>query len=258
MNVEGQGIVITGASKGLGKALAHALAGKGARLFLVARGEEGLNAVVRSIRATGGEAHGWPADLGDKNAVYPLAGAAQTALGRVDVVIHNASTLGPSPLRPLLDTDCEDFEHALAVNLTGPFRLSKAFAGAMAMRGQGVIVHVTSDASVSAYPTWGAYSASKAALDHLGRIWAAELDPCGVRVMSVDPGDMNTDMHREAAPADDPASLLDTNEVAERFVALLETVETFPNGARVSLSEWRAPRWKFGDALVTSNGRARS
>ena len=258
MNVHGQGIVITGASKGLGKALALALGRKGARLFLVARGEADLNRVVRSIRGEGGEAHGWPADVGDKNAVYPLAGAAQAALGQVDVVIHNASTLGASPLRPLLDTDCEDFEHALAVNLTGPFRLSKALAGPMALSGHGLIVQVTSDASVSAYPNWGAYSASKAALDHLGRIWAAELDPFGVRVLSVDPGDMNTDLHREAAPGDDPASLLDPNEVAERFVALLQSVETIPNGARVSLSEWRAPRWTFGDALVMSNGTNRS
>jgi len=255
MNVRGQGIVITGGSKGLGKALAFELAGKGARLFLVARHEEELDRVVHAIRAAGSEAYGWVADVGDKNAVYPIAGAAQRALGTVDKVIHNASTLGPSPLRPLLDTDCEDLERALAVNLTGPFRLSKAFAGSMALRGHGAIMHITSDASVSAYPSWGAYSVSKAALDHLGRVWGAELDAFGVRFVSVDPGDMNTELHREAAPGDDPASLLDPHEVAERFVAFLESLETFPNGARVSLSEWRAPRWKSGDALVAPNGR---
>jgi NAD(P)-dependent dehydrogenase (short-subunit alcohol dehydrogenase family) len=258
MTVRGQGIVITGGSKGLGRALALELGRRGARLFLVARNGGDLDPVVQRIRAEGGEAHGWTADVGDKTAVYPIAGAAQTALGHVGVVIHNASTLGPSPLRPLLDTDCEDLEHAFAVNLTGPFRLSKAFAGSMALRGHGLIVHVTSDASVSAYPNWGAYSASKAAFDHLGRIWAAELDPFGVRVVSVDPGDMNTDLHRDAAPGEDPATLLDPDEVAERLVALLESVETFSNGARVSLSEWRAPRWKFGDALALSNERARS
>jgi NAD(P)-dependent dehydrogenase (short-subunit alcohol dehydrogenase family) len=255
MNVRGQGIVITGGSKGLGRALAIQLARRGGRLFLIARNEGELNRVVQTIRAEGGEAHGWAADVGDKNAVYPIAGAAQRALGNVDVVIHNASTLGPSPLRPLLDTDCEDLERALAVNVVGPFRLSKAFAGAMALRGHGLIVHITSDASVSAYSTWGAYSVSKAALDHLGRVWATELDAFGVRFMTVDPGDMNTELHREAAPGDNPASLLDPQEVAERFVALLESAEAFPNGSRVSLSEWQAPRWKSGDALVVSNGR---
>jgi NAD(P)-dependent dehydrogenase (short-subunit alcohol dehydrogenase family) len=258
MNLQGQGIVITGTSKGLGKALAEELGRRGARLFLVARHEKDLDRVVHSLRERGIDAHGWAADVAEKEAVYPLAGAAQTALGQVDVVIHNASALGPSPLRPLLDTDCEDLERALAVNLIGPFRLSKALAGSMAMRGRGLIVHVTSDASVSAYPTWGAYSVSKAGFDHLARVWATELDGFGVRMLSVDPGDMNTDLHREAAPDDDPASLLDPEEVAERLVDLLETVETVPNGARVSLSEWRAPRYKFGDGLATSNGRARS
>jgi len=258
MKLNGQGIVITGASKGLGKALAFELGRRGARLFLVARNEEVLDRVVRSLREDGIEAHGWAADVADKDAVYPLAGAAQTALGHVDVVIHNASALGPSPLRPLLDTDCEDLERALAVNLIGPFRLSKVFAGSMAMRQHGLIVHVTSDASVSAYPTWGAYSVSKAGFDHLARVWAAELDGFGVRMLSVDPGDMNTDLHREAAPADDPTTLLDPEEVAERLVDFLETAEAVPNGARVSLSEWSAPRWKSGDALATSIGRTRS
>jgi NAD(P)-dependent dehydrogenase (short-subunit alcohol dehydrogenase family) len=258
MNVRGLGIVITGGSRGLGRALALELGRRGAKLFLVARGDEELNAAVRAVRKAGGEAQAWTADLGDKEAIYPLAGAAQSALGRVDVVIHNASTLGPSPLRPLLDTDCEDLERALAVNLVGPFRLSKALAGPMAMAGRGLIVHVTSDASVSAYPSWGVYSASKAALDHLGRVWAAELDPFGVRVVSVDPGDMNTQMHREAAPGDDPASLLDPEEVAERFAQFLETVESFPNGARIALSEWRGPRWKSVAVRSGTNARARA
>ena len=256
MTVRGAGIVITGGSKGLGEALAFELARRGARLFLTARGKNDLDRVVRAVRARGGEAHAWPADVAEKDAVYPLAGAAQATLGHVDILIHNASALGPRPLRPFLDTDCEDLERALAVNLVGPFRLSKALLGPMAMSGRGLLVHVTSDASVSAYPNWGAYSASKAALDHLGRVWAAELEPFGVRVMSVDPGDMNTDLHREAAPGDDPSTLLDPAEVAERFADLLELVETLSNGARVALSEWRPPRWTSGQIPVVASARS--
>ena len=251
MTVRGAGIVITGGSKGLGRALAFGLAKRGARLFLIARGKDELDRVVRGVRARGGEAHGWLGDVADKEAIYPLAGAAHATLGQVDVLIHNASTLGPSPLRPLLDTDCGDLERALAVNLIGPFRLSKALLGPMAMSNRGLLVQVTSDASVSAYPNWGAYSASKAALDHLGRVWAAELDPFGVRVVSVDPGDMNTDLHREAAPGDDPRTLLDPEEVAERFADLLESVESLPNGARVALSEWLPPRGRSGLAFCS-------
>ena len=96
------------------------------------------------------------------------------------------------PLRLLLDTECEDLERALAVNLVGPFRLTKALAGPMVLRGRGLVVHVSSDAAVEAYPRWGAYGVSKAALDHLGRIWAAELAGTGVRVLTVDPGEMDT------------------------------------------------------------------
>jgi NAD(P)-dependent dehydrogenase (short-subunit alcohol dehydrogenase family) len=128
------------------------------------------------------------------------------------------------------------------VNLLGPFRLTRILAGAMAVGEGGLVVHISSDAAVSAYPTWGAYGVSKAALDHLGRVWAAELEEHGVRFLTVDPGDMNTDLHREAAPEDDPSSLLDPGEVAERLVALMEAADTLPGGARIALGDWRAPR----------------
>jgi len=243
MNIHGTGILLTGASKGLGAGLARELAARGARLALVARGRKRLEAVAESIRAEGGEAHALPADIGDKLAVHPLAGTAQALLGSVDIVIHNASTLGASPLRLLLDTECEDFERALAVNLVGPLRLTRLLAGPMALAGGGLVLHMTSDAAVSAYPTWGAYSVSKAALDHLTRVWAVELDEFGVRFLSVDPGDMDTDLHREAVPDADPAELLDPNEVARRLAALIEDAESVPSGSRIVLSEWRAKEY---------------
>jgi NAD(P)-dependent dehydrogenase (short-subunit alcohol dehydrogenase family) len=127
----------------------------------------------------------------------------------------------------------------LAVNLVGPFRLSKIIGGSMALRGSGVIVHVSSDASVNAYSTWGAYSVSKAALDHLSRLWAAELDELGVRVFSVDPGEMDTAMHRDAMPDADPTTLADPENVAERIVLMVENAGTVPNGARLEAVKWR-------------------
>jgi NAD(P)-dependent dehydrogenase (short-subunit alcohol dehydrogenase family) len=127
----------------------------------------------------------------------------------------------------------------LAVNLIGPFRLTKAIAGSMALRGRGTIVHVSSDASVNAYPAWGAYSASKAALDHLGRVLAVELAPHGVRVLSVDPGDMNTEMHRAAIPDANPSDLADPDDVAARIVRLLES-ERVASGSRVEAQTFEA------------------
>jgi NAD(P)-dependent dehydrogenase (short-subunit alcohol dehydrogenase family) len=239
MDLRNQAALVTGASRGLGAALARRLAEKGARVVLVARHAEPLDAMVRSIRARGGEAHALTADIADKHAVYPLAATAAELAGPIDLLIHNASELGPTPLRLLLDTECEDLEHVLAVNLVGPFRLTKAIAGSMALRGRGTIVHVSSDASVNAYPTWGAYGASKAALDHLGRVLAAELEPHGVRVLSVDPGDMDTAMHRAAIPDADPASLADPDEVAARIVRLIES-ERVASGSRVEARSFEA------------------
>jgi NAD(P)-dependent dehydrogenase (short-subunit alcohol dehydrogenase family) len=188
--------------------------------------------VATEIRAAGGTAHVFPADISEKRAVHPLAGAAAAVMGPIDVLVHNASLLGPTPLRLLLDTDCEDLDQVLETNVVGPFRLTKIVAGSMALRGEGTIVHITSDASVAAYPRWGAYSVSKAAFDHLARVLSAELAEVGVRVFSVDPGEMDTAMHAAAMPDADRASLARPDDVARRVVALIES-EAVPGGARV-------------------------
>ncbi len=222
MHIRGSNALVTGASRGLGAALARRLAEKGARVVAVAQGAAALEDVVAGIRAAGGDAHAVPADIGDKEAIHPLAGAAAALVGPIDLLIHNASTLGRVPLVPLLDTECEDLERVLAVNLVGPFRLTKAIAGGMAIRGGGTVVHVSSDAAVTPYARWGAYGVSKAALDHLGRIWAEELPH--VRFVSFDPGEMRTRMHADAMPEADPATLADPDDVARRLIGIIEGV----------------------------------
>jgi NAD(P)-dependent dehydrogenase (short-subunit alcohol dehydrogenase family) len=233
MRIEGSAALVTGGSRGLGAALGRALAREGARVALVARGAPELESVAAGIRAAGGEAHALPGDVGEARETAALAGAAAALVGPIDILVHGASTLGIVPLRLLLDTDAAALERALAVNLVGPFRLSRAVAGGMVLRGRGLVVHVTSDASVVAYPRWGAYGVSKAAFDHLARIWAAELDGTGVRFLSVDPGEMDTRMHAEAVPEADPASLPEPAAVAERIVRLIRDAETLASGARL-------------------------
>jgi NAD(P)-dependent dehydrogenase (short-subunit alcohol dehydrogenase family) len=239
MELNGKSALVTGASRGLGRALAEQLAGAGARVVLVARSEPELLEVVTAIRRSGGEAHGLAFDVGRKEDVYPLSGAAAALVGPIDLLIHNASSLGPTPLRLLLDTECEDLSAVLETNLVGPFRLSRAIGGSMALRKTGTILHVSSDASVNAYERWGAYSVSKAALDHLSRLWAVELAERGVRVLSVDPGEMDTEMHRRALPDADPASLARPEQVAARIVELLRD-GSVPSGARVEAQSWKA------------------
>ncbi len=214
MNIRHRASLITGASRGLGRALAMRLAAEGSRVVLVARHAEPLEAVVAEIRRAGLEAYAVAGDVAELGDAHRIAGQAAALVGPVDVLVHNASTLGPTPLRLLLDTDCEDLSHVLETNLVGPFRLTKIVAGSMALRGTGTIVHVSSDAAVSAYPHWGAYGISKAAQDQLSRILAAELDGTQVRVLAVDPGEMDTVMHRAAMPDADPASLARPEEVA--------------------------------------------
>jgi NAD(P)-dependent dehydrogenase (short-subunit alcohol dehydrogenase family) len=232
MYLEGKSALVTGASQGLGAELARELAHRGARVVLVARGADALERVAERIRSEGGTAYVLPADVSDKAAIYTLAGAAAALVGPIDILVHNASALGPTPLRLLLDTECEDLTQVLETNLVGPFRLTKILAGSMALRGEGTIVHITSDASVAAYPRWGAYSISKAALDHLARVLAAELGDLGVRIFSVDPGEMDTAMHAEAMPLADRAALLRPEVVAKAIVSMIEA-GSVPPGARV-------------------------
>ncbi len=162
------------------------------------------------------------------------------ACDRIINLINNASALGPVPLRLIADTDCEDFERALEVNVVGPLRLTKAVVGSMMARKTGVIVNVSSDAAVEAYPYWGAYGASKAALDHLTRIAAAEMSDIGARFLSVDPGEMDTRMRADAMPDADPSGLQSPETIAEKIVAMIRESGRIVNGSRLIAPEWRS------------------
>ena len=147
------------------------------------------------------------------------------AFGGIDVLINNASSLGPVPLVPLADTECEDLEQAIATNLLGPFRLTKALLGSLARSardGRGaLIVNLSSDAAVTADPGGGAYGASKAGLLHLTRIWHEELAPLGIHAVSFDPGDMDTPLHAAAVPEADRTTLLDPAVSARDLVTMI-------------------------------------
>lgn len=232
--------LVTGASRGLGRALALRLAERGQPVILVAREPEPLAEVVELIRARGGTAHAIAADLGKAEDALAIAARAAALVPRVGLLVHNASTLGPLPMPSLADTRPEDLQQVLEVNLVGPFRLTRALLGGLALGQGGTVLHVSSDAAVEAYVGWGAYSVSKAALDHLTRLWAAELGEAGLRVVSVDPGEMDTRMHADAIPDADPSTLADPHEVAGRILALLDDPKGAPGGSRVEAARWEA------------------
>ncbi|WP_163999634.1 SDR family NAD(P)-dependent oxidoreductase [Pyxidicoccus caerfyrddinensis] len=241
MKLVGKAVLVTGASRGLGQALMAAFARRGARVVGVARHAGEMEAAAAALRAEDLEVHALAYDMGDKEAIHPLVGAATALVGPIDVLVHNASTLGPTPLPLLLDTACEDLQRVLEVNVVGPFRLTKAVAGSMVVRGQGLVLNLTSDAAVSAYPRWGAYSVSKVALEHLGRIWAAELEGTGVGFLNVDPGEMDTRMYRDAVPDADYSKLARPESVAARIVTLVEKrAESLPSGTRLEAAKLEA------------------
>ena len=214
---KGLRVAVTGGTSGLGLALVRLLAERGARIAFVARTAPD---VERTAARTG--AHGIVGDVGRKQDIYPIALQILGNLGGLDVLINNASSLGPTPLALLADTECEELEQALAVNLVGPFRLTKALFGALAAsarEGRGaLVVNISSDAAVNAYAGWGAYSASKAALRHLTAIWAEEAKGEGVRFLSIDPGDMDTPLHALAVPDADPSTLKLPEDAAAEIV----------------------------------------
>jgi NAD(P)-dependent dehydrogenase (short-subunit alcohol dehydrogenase family) len=151
-------------------------------------------------------------------------------------LINNASDLGPTPLAPLADTDCEDLERALATNVMGPFRLTKALLGALgssAREGRGaVVLNISSDAAINAYPSWGAYGASKAALHHLTRIWNEELAAEGIAFLSLDPGDMDTALHAIAVPDADRSTLKRPERAAVELADAIGNLLSFKRSER--------------------------
>ncbi|MEN8376346.1 MAG: SDR family oxidoreductase [Gemmatimonadota bacterium] len=222
-SLEGLRVAVTGGTSGLGLALVEALGEAGARVAFVAR----RKGFVREVAARLG-VHGIAGDVARKEETYPIALRITSALDGLDVLVNNASSLGPVPLAPLADTDCEELEEALATNVVGPFRLTKALLGALAASARAgrpaLVINVTSDAAATPYPGWGAYGASKAALSHMSRIWDAELREHGVRVQAFDPGDMDTPLHAAAVPDADPASLKRPAQSAAEMVALIASV----------------------------------
>ena len=208
-------VAITGGTSGLGLALVDALTARGARVAFVARSADR----VRETAARTG-AHGIVGDVAAKSDIHRIALQVLGLLGGLDVLVNNASSLGPVPLRPLADTDCEDFERVLAANLVGPFRLTKALLGALA--GRGLVVNIGSDAGITAYANWGAYGASKAALAHMTRVWDAEVEEHGIRMTCIDPGDMDTPMHALALPDADRAALARPEDAARAICAIVE------------------------------------
>ena len=210
--------IITGASKGLGRALAEALAARGWDLVLDARTEEVLAETAAALGAHGTRVTALPGDVTDPAHRSGLVAAAWK-LGGVDLLVHNASALGAEPLVRLEDLPLDGLRHALEVNVVAALGLVQEALPLLRASGAGAVIAVSSDAAAEAYETWGGYGASKAALDHLAAVLGEE-EP-GLRVWAVDPGDMATDLYAAAVP-DDKDPRPEPGSVVPAFLRLLD------------------------------------
>ncbi len=213
-------VLITGSSKGLGRALAHAYAEAGARVVINARGAQGLEATRQELEAKGAQVLAVVADATQPGEIARLVDAALERFGRIDVLINNAGILGPSPRPNLAEFAAADLTELFRANVTGPLLVTQAVLPHLLEQESGVIVNVTSDAGQTGFPGWGGYGATKAALELITESLAAELEGTGVRVNAVNPGDLKTDMHQLAFPGEDISDRLDPFTITDGFVWL--------------------------------------
>ncbi|MBW4620499.1 MAG: SDR family oxidoreductase [Cyanosarcina radialis HA8281-LM2] len=233
--LDGKYALITGGSQGLGLQLALVFARQGtAGIAIVARHREQLQAARELIQAAAPQTQvlAIAADVSQPQKIERVVATTLDAFqGRLDILVNNASTIGLSPMPFLLDYPLAEFHRVLNTNLIAPFLLIKKFLPAIVDRG-GSIINVTSDAGVTGYPGWGAYGISKFGLEGLSQTWAAELEGSNVRVNWVDPGNMNTAMHRAAEPDEDPSQWADPQDVTEIFIYLASDESQAVNGQR--------------------------
>lgn len=218
--------LITGASKGLGRALAEALAARGWQLVVDARNPGSLAAELTDAIVV-------PGDVTDPRHRDAL-GTAVAALGRLDLLVNNASELGPSPLPALAHLPLDSLRRIYETDVVAPLALVQAMLPELRDAG-GIVVNVSSDAAVEPYPGWGGYGSAKAALDQLSAVLAAE-EP-GLRIYAVDPGDMRTDLHQAAFPGED---ISDRPEPATVVPALLQLLDARPASGRYRAADWAA------------------
>lgn len=236
-----QVIMITGASRGLGRALALGFARYGVKLAISARTKVALEQVKKEAEGLGAQVLAIVADMSESRDVERFVSVTEATFGKVDVLINNASTLGPSPMPLLLDYPEDDFSEVLRVNTIGPFLVTRRVIPRMLQQRKGSIINVTSEAGYTGYAGWGAYGISKFALEGLTETWADELEGTGVRINMVDPGEMDTEMHKLAVP-DCDYELVDPHDVVPVFLYLASDQAREVNGKRLSALEFTKGR----------------
>ncbi len=231
--------LVTGASRGIGAAVARLFAREGAHVVAVARTVGGLEALDDAIKAEGGEATLVPLDITDGAGIDRLGAALHGRFGKLDILVGNAALLGV--LSPVGHIDPLLFERTLAINLTANYRLIRSLDPLLRLSDAGRAIFVTSGASKHAIPFWSLYCSTKAAMESLVLCYAAEVESTKIRVNLINPGPTRTRMRAEAFPGEDPMQLQPPEAIAEAFLPLAEARCTL-HGAWVAADEWLKSR----------------
>jgi NAD(P)-dependent dehydrogenase (short-subunit alcohol dehydrogenase family) len=229
--LSGRIALITGASRGIGAAVAAAYAREGAELILTARTVGGLEATDDAVQKISGK-HALlvPFDLAKLNAIDELAAAIEQRYGRLDILLGNAGQLGM--IGPLAYSDPAEFEKTLTINLTANYRLLRAFTPLLLKSTAPRALFVTSGVTQEVMPNWNAYSISKVALEHMVKLYAKEMLHTKLKAFCIDPGEVATQMHAKAMPGANPQYYAKPEEIVETFISLAESGNTLLSGAR--------------------------
>lgn len=229
--------LVTGASRGIGRAAALALAASGAHIVAVARTPGALEALDDEIRAlTGQPATLVPMDIGEAGGLDQLGLAIHQRFGRLDILVHAAAILGP--ITPVAHIEPQHWDRVVAVNLTASYRLIRSMEPLLRASEHPRAIFLTSGRAVRPKAFWGPYGVTKAALEHLVRTWADELEQTPIRAVLLDPGVMRTRMRAEAMPGEDPMTLPDPSEIGPLIVELAQVDLGAPT-ASVVFSDWK-------------------
>jgi NAD(P)-dependent dehydrogenase (short-subunit alcohol dehydrogenase family) len=235
--LSGKVALVTGGSRGIGKAVAAAYAREGAAVLICARDRAHVDRAVADIRSGGGEAHGHPGDVGDAQQAKAIAQALRERYSRLDVLVNNASALGPRV--PIAQYPLASWHEVMRVNLTGSFLLIQEALQMMIPQRQGSIINVSSGVGRIGRAGWGAYAVSKFGIEGLTQMLADELRESGIRVNAVNPGPTRTEMRAAAYPEEDPRTLPTPDDVTPLFVYLATDGSARVTGQSLEAQEWR-------------------
>jgi NAD(P)-dependent dehydrogenase (short-subunit alcohol dehydrogenase family) len=233
----GKSALVTGGSRGIGKAIALSYAREGAKVFVCARNEEEVKRVAEEARRHDCEVYGIAGDVGQSNDVHRMVEGALERFGSIDILVNNASLLGPRVT--IAEYPVSSWEEVMRVNIDGPFLVTREVLQSMIPRRQGSIINISSGVGRTGRARWGAYSVSKFALEGFTQILAEELKDNGIRVNSLNPGPTRTEMRAAAYPDEDPLTLQRPEEIMKAFVYLASDESRGVTGKSFDAQEWR-------------------